>query len=573
MVSMVKMADSVESPDPPGIYFVLEPKNNVEIDNPGIDDFEIKALNQDFPLISDILRNSVDNVLPALIMSLEGGKSTARFTSGSEENSRHYELHCFHQHGSILPNVGCFLIDRTRRELDKEQIEFRMQELALISRAVRAFGETRNLSEILRIILLAVTAGKGMGFNRCFILLSDDARECLWGCMATGPSSPEEAGRIWNDLSKDPMTFDQVLRLYKASETLDVHVNRLISSIKIPLENDGDFIARAVLEKQSMVVGPEMVENDKDHDIRDKFGVDHMAVVPLLSGESLQGVLLADNIITKNPILDSDLNILEIFARYASDAIENSRLYGKLETQLSLLKKANEQIIRSRENLVRAEKMSGIGRMALEVAHEVRNPLTIIGGYANLRLRKIAADDDSTKVLELISKQVNRIEITLDRFSSVVKLNEKKEDFYCLSELISETLSMLSSESNPALPACKIDDNILDLTVFLDKGLFHQALMAVMRQAEKLVNGMANITLDVQAIENTAMIFIDGGENNIKFAENFYSGLRKRKDEHYQDMAVALEILQHYGGDIGIGSARGMHGRLYLEIPLREGKS
>jgi hypothetical protein len=33
-------------------------------------------------------------------------------------------------------------------------------------------------------------------------------------------------------------------------------------------------------------------------------------------------------------------------------------------------------------------------------------------------------------------------------------------------------------------------------------------------------------------------------------------------------MAGALEILRHYGGDIGIGSAKGVHSRLYVKIPL-----
>lgn len=570
MVTISEKVDSVILTDSPGIYFALEAKKSVENKINLIDNFEIIALNNDLPFIREILHNGSDHVLKIINDAIEGRRSLCRFTAEFQDKTSHYELHCFPKYGSVLPVVGCFLIDRSSQEFEREREKYRIQELGFISQAVRAFAETRNLSEILRIILLAVTAGHGLGFNRGFILLSDDSSECLWGCMATGPSSPEEAGEIWNDMSKNSMTFDEVLRLYKTEGEPDSQVNKLVSSIKIPLTENNGIIARVAIERRPAIIELEMIENDNDRDLRDKLGVERLAVVPLISGESLRGVILADNIITGNPISGSDLNILEIFARYASDAIENSRLYGKLEHQVSLLKEANYKIIGSRENLVRAEKLSSIGKMALEVAHEVRNPLTIIGGHANLRLRKISPDDGSKKTLEIISGEVTRIENTLDRFSSVVSMNEKNESEYSLVELIQETLGMLSSESNLTIPEPKFADNVRDSRVLVDKGLFHQAFMAVMRDATRIANGMQYISLEVIRSDGKAMIFIDDSQTGSKFAENFYSGLRNRKEERYQDMAVALEILQHYGGDIGIGSMQGIHGRLYVEIPLWE---
>ncbi len=180
------------------------------------------------------------------------------------------------------------------------------------------------------------------------------------------------------------------------------------------------------------------------------------------------------------------------------------------------------------------------------------------------------AGDPSREVLELISGQVNRIEKTLDRFSSVVQLSEKQEDVYNLAELLEDALNMFAAEPNLEIPEHRLENGILDSRVFIDKGLFHQAFMAVIRQAARLAGGMRNMRLEAVINDKTALIFIDGGENNLKFAEDFYSVLRKRKNDQYQDMAVALEILQHYGGDIGIGALQGMHGRLYIAIPLRE---
>lgn len=570
MPSVFKEANPRELSVPPSLFFELD--RNMKIVSICGDalDFAGHSQGESVQIIDNILSSRKEDIIDSLGTAFNGRPSKLRFTQQSEGQIFHYELHCRPDSRGGGRAIECLLIDRSAEETYRSKIDDRIYELDIIGQAVRAFGETRNLTEILRIILLAVTAGPGLGFNRGFIILSDTSEGCLRGCIATGPSSPQEAGIIWQNLTKKPNSLDEVLRMYKSGDGIkDIHVNKLVSSLRIPLSDDSNVIARAVRNKRPVILGPEVMQDESNRELRDKFEVDYMAVVPLYSQESLQGVILADNMITRKPVSHSDLKILEILARYASDAIENSRLYGELEQQIGLLKEANEKIIKSRENLVRAERLSSVADMALDVAHEVRNPLTIIGGYANARLRKIPQDDSSRDVLELISKQALRIEAVLDRFSSVVALGEKEEGEIPLGNLIQETLGMLSGDENLDSPSLTMADDIREKTIFIDKGLFHQALMVILRDAARIAGGMKKIALNVERYRDSAMIFFAGGDDCEKFAEIFYSGLRSSKgDNRCQEMAVAVEILQHYGGDIGIGSSGGIHGRLYVEIPL-----
>jgi len=207
--------------------------------------------------------------------------------------------------------------------------------------------------------------------------------------------------------------------------------------------------------------------------------------------------------------------------------------------------------------------------MALDVAHEIRNPLTVIGGYANACLRKITADDSSYKYFEIISKQSGRIESALDRFSSVVTLSEKKEGRFRLVNLVREALVMLSNSTNPDLPLLVADASTLNLSVFLDQGLFYQTMLVILRKSSEMVDGMANISVKVVRNGETGVIYIMGGDNFPEFAEKFYRDLRDSKGElKNQEMAVALEILQHYGGGIGIISENKGPMHLYVEFPL-----
>ncbi len=570
MLSMSKEANLRELDVPHSLFFALDRDMKIESVRGDTLGFAKRFRGESAQIINDILSSRYEDIVSSSGTAFNGQPSELRFTREFEGQTYHYELHCLPDISGGGRSIGCLLIDRSAEEKYRSRIDARIYELDIIGQAVRAFAETRNLNEILRIILLAVTAGPGLGFNRGFIILSDASEGCLRGCIATGPSSPQEAGIIWQDLSKKPLSLDEVLRMYKSSDHVkDIHVNKLISSIIIPLSDDSNAIARAVRNKHPVILGPEVMQDESNRELRDKFEVDYMAVVPLYWQESLQGVILADNMITRKPISHYDLKILEILARYASDAIENSRLYGELEQQIGLLKEAKEKIIKSRENLVRAERLSSVADMALDVAHEVRNPLTIIGGYANARLRKIPRDDSSRDVLELISKQALRIEAVLDRFSSVVALGEKEEGEIPLGNLIQETLGMLSGNENLDSPSLIMADDISEKIIFIDKGLFHQALMVILKESARIAGGMKNIVLNVERYCDSAMIFIAGGDDCEKFAEIFYSGLRSSKgDNRYQEMAVAVEILQHYGGDIGIGSSGGIHGRLYVEIPL-----
>ncbi len=571
MISSTEQEETSESIDRLAAYFTLTK------------DHRIKKLSW-YGLIPDWAPRRSDDINSAELLPLQDpGLRAALDRSFAGESSSFqfqrrsnsglfcaFNLLCFPSGEQGDDSINCVISETCVEKEISEKLQAKIRDLDIINQAVRAFSETKNLTDILRIVLLAVTSGSGLGFNRGFIFLADDSETLLHGCLATGPSSSEDAGAIWQSLSARPLPLEEVLRLYKADPKIhDGYVNKLVVSLQIPIAGGSNFLSRAILEKKSIIVGPDMMLEGNDPELRRKFGVDELAVVPFISMESRLGVIVADNMVTRKPISPTDVKFLEIFARYASDAIENSRLYGKLRRQIFSLKEANRQIIRSRENLIRAEKLSSISKMALDVAHQVRNPLTIIGGYANAQLRKSSSDDPAYAALEIISKQSSRIEQTLDRFSSIVSLSEKKEDKFVLTDLVKEALGMMVNSETDGFPSVTEDIEILGARIFVDQGLFYEAMMVILRESARIVGGIEKVAMEIKKRLDSAIIFIGGGDNYREFAEMFYRVLRDgHGDLRSQEMAVALEILQHYGGDIGIGSSDNLHGWLTIELPL-----
>jgi signal transduction histidine kinase len=78
-----------------------------------------------------------------------------------------------------------------------------------------------------------------------------------------------------------------------------------------------------------------------------------------------------------------------------------------------LEKKVHERTEELREKtkqLVEAERLAALGRMANMVAHELRNPLTAIGGFARRMYEKTAEGDPNKKYLEIIVGEVMVLE-------------------------------------------------------------------------------------------------------------------------------------------------------------------
>jgi len=78
-------------------------------------------------------------------------------------------------------------------------------------------------------------------------------------------------------------------------------------------------------------------------------------------------------------------------------------LEKKVQDRTEELKQKNKQ-------LVEAERLAALGKMANRVAHELRNPLTAVGGFARRINEKMPADDPNKKYLEMIVDKVITME-------------------------------------------------------------------------------------------------------------------------------------------------------------------
>jgi two-component system NtrC family sensor kinase len=99
---------------------------------------------------------------------------------------------------------------------------------------------------------------------------------------------------------------------------------------------------------------------------------------------------------------EKDLWLLNYMAGSVAIALENVRLYTELSDFTRELEKSHAQ-------LVQAEKLAAMGRLAASIAHEINNPLQAIHNCLHLTLKKRLNEEKKTRYLGMAQEEVERL--------------------------------------------------------------------------------------------------------------------------------------------------------------------
>jgi len=118
----------------------------------------------------------------------------------------------------------------------------------------------------------------------------------------------------------------------------------------------------------------------------------------------------------------------------------------KLKENISSLEAANEEIKKTRDEMVKSEKMASVGRLATGVAHEIGNPLGIILGYIELLQRGDLSGLERKDFLKRMASEMTRIHRIIRDLLDFSRPTSRELHDTNAHEILEEVLNILSPQ-------------------------------------------------------------------------------------------------------------------------------
>jgi len=170
---------------------------------------------------------------------------------------------------------------------------------------------------------------------------------------------------------------------------------------------------------RSDVLGRKDHEFIADKEAADRFRDSDLKVLEKREAVQMDEQLYVDGrprwyVSVKFPLFDTNGRI-HATAGISTDITDRKEAEVGMRALNDELVKANENLTQAHEQLIQAEKMESVGRLASGVAHEVKNPLAMIGMGLELLARRIPEDDETGR------EALERMKRGIDRAKTIIK--------------------------------------------------------------------------------------------------------------------------------------------------------
>jgi PAS domain S-box-containing protein len=223
------------------------------------------------------------------------------------------------------------------------------------------------------------------------------------------------------------------------------------------------------------------------------------------------------------------------------------------------------------ERLLMSERLAAIGRAAAHVGHEIKNPLMIIGGFAEQLLKRNCLEERDAAKLRVILQEVRRLEAMLAEMRDFTRSTILKPAPCQLNELVEETLLLLEADLaergihlirllDPALPEAS-----------LDAGQIKQVIINVIMNAIEAmpVGGRLEVRTSVERRGVLLEVRDTGkGIDPSKINEVFSPFFTTKKKGTGLGLAISYKIVQDHGGSIFLRSKPGKSTVATVVLPL-----
>ncbi len=260
----------------------------------------------------------------------------------------------------------------------------------------------------------------------------------------------------------------------------------------------------------------------------------------------------------------------------------------KLRQTVSSLEKANTDLKQAQKDIIRAEKLASVGRLAAGIAHEIGNPIAIVIGYLDLLKGKDLTEDEKAEFILRAGNEISRINVIIRQFLDYSRPSDGEIRAVSVHEIVRDIIHVIKFQ-----PIMSDIDIILELyaaddVVMADPNQLKQVFLNLLINSADAISSSENtsqgkITAETEIISESndelpdytsvlKIIFSDNGpgipEENLEYIfDPFYTTKEPGKGTGL-GLWVSFMIIETMGGKLKAVSEIGRGTTMIIYLPL-----
>jgi len=255
---------------------------------------------------------------------------------------------------------------------------------------------------------------------------------------------------------------------------------------------------------------------------------------------------------------------LDLMKKLFSNEKKQTREFNeKLKENLSQLALSEQKLKRQRDNLqidlrektkklAQAERLSAIGELSARLAHDLRNPLTVLKGVVEIARARTNSDETrfSTKQIDMMERAISRMSNQIDDVLEFVKIQSLHTTKNSLLDSVGLSLAKINKPSNVKI---HIPDKGVEFVYDSDK--IEIVFDNLLNNSIQAINDDGEITIRFIDLENEVEIEVedsgDGMSDEI-ISKVFEPLFTTKKKGTGLGLASCKSIVEQHGGSISV---------------------
>ncbi len=223
-----------------------------------------------------------------------------------------------------------------------------------------------------------------------------------------------------------------------------------------------------------------------------------------------------------------------------------------------------------RERVIHSERMAALGELAARVAHEIRNPLISIGGFARRLEKKLHGDIQ--EYAKIIVNEVTRLENILKEILGFVKSSRVNKTRVDINALMNNIVDFVTPEMEEKHNRVDKEFSEVPILALIDPDRIKEAILNIVSNAAQATDCGA-ITVRTRVENNEAVIELTDTGCGIKDEDlkNIFNPFFTTKQQGTGlGLAVTHKIIQEHNGKIKVESALGGGTVFKIYLPVED---